>query len=563
MELRFFRRTRGCIPLRQQGIRPMSVDSRSNVTRLVPQPRRQGLRSWARNSPWVMIAALLHVLLIAILSMVVFRAQRRETSGPATTVVIAQASRELPPAIEEGAPLFERDKVPPLAAVETGIVDPVELVLPDASAGRAGERTDDLDPTPDPGHFDPDPAELSELPSGATGGTPIGVGTAGHRSTGTSAFSSRVAGGAGPGGGGAGQEGGGRPGGVPPPEIVLAALEWLRVHQASDGSWDCDGFMAQCRQGACDGAGSAAHDVGVTGLALLAFLGAGATHAEGPYRETVKDGLQWLLGVQDEEGCFGERIGQGFLYDHACATLAMVEAYGMTQAKPLRGPAQKAIRFILSAQNPYSAWRYAAPGDGDNDTSVTGWMGMALKSAKLAGLTIDDQAFENALAWIDQMTDPVSGRTGYTDTGGMPSRTSALVQRFPPRNSESMTAVGVLLRIFGGRTRQKDPFIDRGADLLDACLPRWSSESGHIDFYYWYYGTLAMFQVGGPRWARWNEAIQSAILAHQRVDASECAWGSWDPLDPWSASGGRVYATALNCLCMEVYYRYPRVFGVR
>jgi len=29
------------------------------------------------------------------------------------------------------------------------------------------------------------------------------------------------------------------------------------------------------------------------------------------------------------------------------------------------------------------------------------------------------------------------------------------------------------------------------------------------------------------------------------------------------AAGGRVYATALNCLSMEVYYRYPRVFGTK
>src|SRR5262245_33836160 len=120
----------------------MSLDSRSNVSRLVPRAKRPGLRSWARNSPWVMIAALLHVL--AILSTVVFRAQRRETSGPATAVVVAQASRELPPLIEERAALFERDTIPPLAAVDTGIVEPEQLVLPDASAGRAGERTDEI-----------------------------------------------------------------------------------------------------------------------------------------------------------------------------------------------------------------------------------------------------------------------------------------------------------------------------------------------------------------------------------------------------------------------------------
>jgi len=100
----------------------------------------------------------------------------------------------------------------------------------------------------------------------------------------------------------------------------------------------------------------------------------------------------------------------------------MAEAYGMTQAKPFKEPAQKGINFILRAQNPYSAWRYAFPPDGDNDTSVTGWMVMALKSAKMGGLTIDEQSFTNAMNWINQMTDPATGRTGYTDIGGLPSR---------------------------------------------------------------------------------------------------------------------------------------------
>ena len=32
--------------------------------------------------------------------------------------------------------------------------------------------------------------------------------------------------------------------------------------------------------------------------------------------------------------------------------------------------------------------------------------------------------------------------------------------------------------------------------------------------------------------------------------------GSWDPDRRWGAHGGRVFATALCTLCLEVYYRY-------
>ena len=70
-----------------------------------------------------------------------------------------------------------------------------------------------------------------------------------------------------------------------------------------------------------------------------------------------------------------------------------------------------------------------------------------------------------------------------------------------------------------------------------------------------------MFQIGGPRWDRWNEALKTALIDKQRVIKTEDEYGSWDPVDPWSMIGGRIYSTAINCLSMEVYYRYPKVFG--
>ncbi len=338
---------------------------------------------------------------------------------------------------------------------------------------------------------------------------------------------------------------------------------WLQKHQSPDGHWDADGFSEMCAKNTCDGPGSSVHDVGITGLALLCFLGAGYTHGDdgGPFKNTVKNGLKYLMGAQDADGCFGARSSTQFLYNHACAALAMAEAYGMTQAKVLHDPAQKGIWFVQRAQNPYNAWRYSYPPDGDNDTSVTGWMVMVLKSGKLSSLEVDQAAIPNAMNWIDQMTDGTTGRTGYASTGGPPSRTTTRMSEFPAERSESMTAVGLLCRVFAGRSLKQDPLIERGADLLVRMLPTWKTNTGDVDFYYWYYGTLAMHQVGGPRWDRWNEAIKSAVLDHQRGDPAEDEYGSWDPIDAWSTEGGRVYSTALNCLCMEVYYRYPRVFG--
>ena len=131
---------------------------------------------------------------------------------------------------------------------------------------------------------------------------------------------------------------------------------------------------------------------------------------------------------------------------------------------------------------------------------------------------------------------------------------------FPADRSESLTAVGVLSRIFLGEDPATSEMIRKGADLCVKALPVWDEASGSIDMYYWYYGSLAMFQVGGDGWDRWNGAIKDAIIANQR-DGPPSFRGSWNPIGPWGSEGGRVYSTALMTMCMEVYYRYPKLFG--
>ena len=72
--------------------------------------------------------------------------------------------------------------------------------------------------------------------------------------------------------------------------------------------------------------------------------------------------------------------------------------------------------------------------------------------------------------------------------------------------------------------------------------------------YYWYYGTLAMFQYGGEAWKAWNEDVKDVLVNSQNTRGIDA--GSWDPDDKWAQVGGRVYQTAISTLTLEVYYRY-------
>jgi Ca-activated chloride channel family protein len=349
---------------------------------------------------------------------------------------------------------------------------------------------------------------------------------------------------------------------------VLAALKWLAHHQAPDGSWSCEGFDARCGNTKCSGKGERDHDVGVTSLSLLAFVGAGYTHLskdEYPdpvepgrtlrFGEVVKKGLQWLLAHQDPEGCIGERQLK-HLYGHAIATLALSEAYGMTLSQPIKEPAQKAIDFLVAAQNPGKGWRYSSK-SGDSDTSVTGWALLALKSAELAELAFPKSAYEGGIAWFNLVSDD-KGKAGYLERG--------VARHFIPtpndlfEHHETMSAVVCLGRILIEK-KKPDPRL-QSANLLVSDLPEWKDTK--IDFNYWYFGTLALFQYDGPEgplWKKWNEPMKNALVPHQKTGNDGCQNGSWDPASAWAGEGGRVWATAINALTLEVYYRYPNVFG--
>jgi hypothetical protein len=368
--------------------------------------------------------------------------------------------------------------------------------------------------------------------------------------------------GAGGGAGGllAGRRGGHRSllpeGGAGTESAVEAGLEWLRIHQSPGGRWDCAGSGSDC-----GGPGGPLFDPGVTGLALLAFLGYGETHKTPRYGAVVRNGLKYLKGIQDAEGCFGPRTSSHFTYNHAIATLAMVEAYGLTLSPLFKSSAQNGVNFVLQCRNPDLAWRYGVKPQ-DNDTSVTGWMVMALHSARGAGLDVEPAAFTGAMAWLDKATEPEYGRVGYTARGNGPCRTVKLMQKFPGDKSESLTAIGVLARLVCG-TKWDGELVKKGTDLCVKALPVWDEAAGTNDFYYWYYGTMAMFQVGGDPWNRWNEAMKKALVPNQRQDPADDRFGSWDPVDPWGADGGRVYGTAINVLSLEVYYRYARIPAVK
>ena len=427
---------------------------------------------------------------------------------------------------ESVAPIFEEIERPVFVHEEVEVVEHPVIVHEEAEIFDHMETENNMNNDTARGQGD----AISDIPLGGTGV----VGNFGVGGGGAGAYGFRDGGGrkraVGRGGGSSASE-----------SAVEAALRWLARHQEEAGHWEGE------RKFEAEDPGKNT-DAGVTGLAVLAFLGAGHTEKTGKYTSAVKKGVAWLISHQAANGSIGEGFDGGLGYHHAMAGLALAEAYGMARVPATGAAAQRAVDYSVNVhQTEYSGWRYSPKGG--SDTSVTGWFVMQLKSAKIAGLRVDGKGFQGAIAWLDKVT-IMPAKAGVEGTVGR-----ACYQ--PGRNpTPTMTAAAMLGRQFMGWKRT-DPLLIGGANYLAENLPEWGGDG--CNFYYWYYGTLAMFQMDGDWWKQWNASLRDMLIERQRMGT--LADGSWDPAGAWCGSGGRVYSTAMGALCLEVYYRYLPLYG--
>ncbi len=319
---------------------------------------------------------------------------------------------------------------------------------------------------------------------------------------------------------------------------VEAALAWLAAEQEQDGRWDASRWGAGIERKIAghdrEGAGTEA-DTGITGLTILAFLANGQTHLEGTYRKNVQRGLEYLLRSQAEDGNLaGPARLYARMYCHGMASLALSEALALTGDVRIKPYVERAVQYTVQSQHPTTGgWRYQPADQGD--MSQFGWQVMALKSANMAGIPIGQETREGMLHFLQRCERGIhGGLAGYKP--GAPA-------------SRPMSAEALVCRYFLDLA-PSDALVQEAADFLMGELP----QAGQANLYYWYYGTLAMFQIQGEPWQRWNTAMQRQVLQLQRTDGHLA--GSWDPDTVWGSYGGRVYSTSMATLCLEVYYRY-------
>ena len=335
---------------------------------------------------------------------------------------------------------------------------------------------------------------------------------------------------------------------------IERGLAYLARIQNDDGSWSLQGHGEPVQ---------ITSNTAATGLALLAFQGAGYTHKQHQYAPQVAKGIDYLRSVQRPSGNLYRAENpatdpNAMFYSHGIAALALCEAYGMTQDPELRPAAQRALDFIMQSQHQtLGGWRYQS--QIGSDTSVSGWMMMALKSGELSGLTVRQRTYEKINDWLTLASGENNRRDRYRYN---PLAADTLEKRHGRRPTPTMTSVGMLMRMYSGWRRDRTE-MRSAADYLIGNRPALGTTAQpQRDCYYWYYATQFMFHMGDKHWEQWNQSLNPLLIETQETQGDNA--GSWSPLKPvpdkWGGYAGRVYVTTLNLMNLEIYYRHLPIY---
>ena len=304
-------------------------------------------------------------------------------------------------------------------------------------------------------------------------------------------------------------------------EAIERSLAWLAKNQGKDGSWSSEGS-------------SGTYQMAMTGLAGLAFLSSGQTPGRGKYSSNISRAVEFVLKNQDRDGLiFTGNDGQQ-MYGHGFAMTFLAEVYGMDAGGEtslrIKNALTKAVKKTQQSQSNRGGWYYS-PNSGADEGSVTITQVQALRGARNVGIDVPEKVLNNAIDYVRQCQNS-DGGIRYSVQSGQTS-------------SPALTAAGAEVFMMAGRYKTKEA--ERACEFLKKNLdPR--RTQGYHDFYTNFYGSQAMFQIGGDYWARYFGGMRERLLTAQSADGS------------WRGDVGSTYCTAIATMVLCLPYRYLPIF---
>lgn len=290
--------------------------------------------------------------------------------------------------------------------------------------------------------------------------------------------------------------------------IYERGLQFLAKAQNEKGCWN-------------DSVGA---EPGVVGLVLAAFLAHGEDPNYGSYSRNIRLGIDYILSQQNDKNGY---IGNS-MYNHAFATKALAESYGVLDNPKIAPALKKAVELIVSAQkrNKFGAWRYT-PESRDADTTVTGCQMVTLFAARNAGLGVPDEVIKKGLAFLATCRDK-EGAYGYTSSSG---------------GKPTLTAVGTLCLSLAKEEDSKGfqaslEYLKKNLDYRDRYYP----------YYFEYYMSQALFHANDDAWREWNARNIRYLATIQSPDGS------------FPGNQGASFNTAGALLSLALNYRFLPIY---
>ena len=493
---------------------------------------RPALAGMLRQTPAWVVSILVHVVALLAMALFVTEAPEKQvavsifSSASDSDEPVAEFSDELP----TETPEIQSDATEEPVPDQPVVVDPG--VISDASDATAAPLAVDTSAF---GDFSAPASDLLGSVTGAVGGKDFGGGFGKRGNPGQAAAK---------GGGGPQTEG-----------AVDRALKWFIEHQLPDGGWSLDlKKVPKCNCANEIESAIAKHEgdrCAATAMAVLPFLGRGYTHRDGDYKKEVGRGLAFLTDLTMKNNGRAGMADHKPGYSQGIVGIVLAEAYGMTRDEQLLLPAQAALDAIAAWQHPetggweYLPYRPDRPNLYPGDTSVAAWNIMAMKSGQMAGLKVDPAVLKKAAKFLDSVA-AENGAKYYYKKGQM--------DRLKP----AVSSAGLLGRMYLGMKRDH-PGLQNGVLFLSS-----QSKAYLNNAYFNYYTTQIMHHVQGPAWDAWNTQMQASLLPAQATTGH--AKGSWQEgvADAaWDKQAGRLYATSLCTLMLEVYYRHMSIYDTK
>ncbi|MHC4957057.1 MAG: prenyltransferase/squalene oxidase repeat-containing protein [Planctomycetota bacterium] len=314
---------------------------------------------------------------------------------------------------------------------------------------------------------------------------------------------------------------------------INRGLDYLAREQRRDGSWGEDNGV-----------------VGISSLALLAFMAGGHQENRGPHGDVIHKGIGYLLKRSLVRRTAGKPTGyiwtQGDadsrMHGHGYATQALVLAYGAAglgkgRAAELKEKIQRAVRVIEESQTVTGGWGYEPQDSSFHEGSVTVTVCQALRLARDAGFVVDREVIERGLKYL------------YKSQKG----DGSFKYRLTSDNSTEALTAAAITAMHGFGEYYGKPIRD-GLEFLYTGYRRPSQIAW--TFYSNYYAAQAFHRAGGRYWRRWETRVIPFILSHQAAD------GSWDDIEIGNtrAHHRKAFATAFAVLALAVPDGYLPTF---